>query len=40
MSETNSEIQTPSNDGIKLNGLFAFKEGMATVTTKKASQFL
>ena len=35
MSETNSEIQTPSNDGIKLNGLFAFKEGMATVYNDK-----
>lgn len=35
MSENNSEIQTPSADGIKLNGLFAFKEGMATVYNDK-----
>jgi large subunit ribosomal protein L3 len=36
MSETqNSETQTPSAEGIKLNGLFAFKEGMATVFNDK-----
>lgn len=36
MSEVqNSETQTPSADGIKLNGLFAFKEGMATVYNEK-----
>ena len=36
MSEAqNSETQTPSGDGIKLNGLFAFKEGMATVYNEK-----
>lgn len=31
----NSETQAPSDDGIKLNGLFAFKEGMATVYNDK-----
>lgn len=36
MSEVqNSETQAPSNEGIKLNGLFAFKEGMATVYNEK-----
>ncbi len=35
MSETNSEAQSSSNDGIKLNGLFAFKVGMATVYNEK-----
>lgn len=36
MSEVqNSETKTPSADGIKLNGLFAFKEGMATVYNEK-----
>ena len=36
MSEVqNSETQTPSTEGIKLNGLFAFKEGMATVYNDK-----
>lgn len=36
MSEVqNSETQTPSAEGIKLNGLFAFKEGMATVYNDK-----
>ncbi|MEK6627856.1 MAG: 50S ribosomal protein L3 [Bdellovibrionota bacterium] len=36
MSETqNSETQAPSSEGIKLNGLFAFKEGMATVYNEK-----
>lgn len=36
MSETqNAETQTPSTEGIKLNGLFAFKEGMATVYNEK-----
>ena len=35
MSETNSEQQAPSQDGIKLNGLFAFKEGMATIYNDK-----
>lgn len=31
----NSETQSPSAEGIKLNGLFAFKEGMATVYNDK-----
>ena len=31
----NTETQAPSNEGIKLNGLFAFKEGMATVYNEK-----
>jgi large subunit ribosomal protein L3 len=31
----NAETNTPSAEGIKLNGLFAFKEGMATVYTDK-----
>ena len=36
MSEAqNSETQAPSTEGIKLNGLFAFKEGMATVYNDK-----
>lgn len=36
MSEAqNSETQSPSSEGIKLNGLFAFKEGMATVYNDK-----
>lgn len=36
MSEVqNSETQAPSAEGIKLNGLFAFKEGMATVYNEK-----
>ncbi len=36
MSETqNSETQATSADGIKLNGLYAFKEGMATVYNDK-----
>jgi large subunit ribosomal protein L3 len=36
MSEVqNSETQAPSAEGIKLNGLFAFKEGMATVYNDK-----
>lgn len=36
MSEVqNSETQSPSAGGIKLNGLFAFKEGMATVFNDK-----
>lgn len=37
MSETqqNAEIKTPSTEGVKLNGLFAFKEGMATVYNDK-----
>ncbi len=36
MSETqNSETQAPSSEGIKLNGLYAFKEGMATVYNDK-----
>lgn len=36
MSEVqNSETQTPSAGGVKLNGLYAFKEGMATVYNEK-----
>lgn len=36
MSEVqNSETQAPLSEGIKLNGLFAFKEGMATVYNEK-----
>lgn len=39
MSETQTQAETQnsatSNDGIKLNGLFAFKEGMATVYNDK-----
>lgn len=37
MSETqqNAETKTPSSEGVKLNGLFAFKEGMATVYNDK-----
>ena len=37
MSETqkNAETKTPSSEGVKLNGLFAFKEGMATVYNEK-----
>jgi len=36
MSEAqNSETQTPSAEGVKLNGLYAFKEGMATVYNEK-----
>lgn len=36
MSEVqNSETQTPSAEGVKLNGLYAFKEGMATVYNDK-----
>src|SRR3989344_3964785 len=37
MSEVqqNAETTTPSAEGIKLNGLFAFKEGMATVYNEK-----
>ncbi len=34
MSETN-ETQTPYSEGVKLNGLYAFKEGMATVYNEK-----
>ncbi len=34
MSE-NTETQTSSVEGVKLNGLFAFKEGMATVYNEK-----
>jgi len=33
MSET--QTQTPSAEGVKLNGLYAFKEGMATVYNDK-----
>jgi large subunit ribosomal protein L3 len=36
MSEVqNTETQTPSAGGVKLNGLYAFKEGMATVYNEK-----
>jgi large subunit ribosomal protein L3 len=35
MSEAQTETQTPSAEGVKLNGLFAFKEGMATVYNDK-----
>ena len=36
MSEMkHSETQAPSSEGVKLNGLFAFKEGMATVYNEK-----
>lgn len=31
----NTDVQTSSTEGIKLNGLFAFKEGMATVYNEK-----
>ncbi len=31
----NAETKTPSGEGVKLNGLFAFKEGMATVYNEK-----
>ncbi len=31
----NAETKTPSAEGVKLNGLFAFKEGMATVYNEK-----
>lgn len=31
----NAESKTPSADGIKLNGLYAFKEGMATIYNEK-----
>lgn len=34
MTELNNNIQASSNE-IKLNGLFAFKEGMATVYNDK-----
>jgi large subunit ribosomal protein L3 len=36
MSEAqNSETQAPLSEGIKLNGLYAFKEGMATIYNDK-----
>jgi large subunit ribosomal protein L3 len=35
MSEAQTETQTPSAEGVKLNGLYAFKEGMATVYNDK-----
>jgi large subunit ribosomal protein L3 len=36
MSEVqNTQTQSPSGEGVKLNGLFAFKEGMATVYNEK-----
>ncbi|MEQ1721579.1 MAG: 50S ribosomal protein L3 [Pseudobdellovibrio sp.] len=35
MSEAQNETQATSSEGIKLNGLFAFKEGMATVYNDK-----
>ena len=36
MSEVqNTETQSPSSEGVKLNGLYAFKEGMATVYNDK-----
>ncbi|MBC7419917.1 MAG: 50S ribosomal protein L3 [Bdellovibrio sp.] len=35
MSDTQTQTQATSDDGIKLNGLFAFKEGMATVYNDK-----
>lgn len=36
MSEiSHSENKTPSSEGVKLNGLFAFKEGMATIYNEK-----
>lgn len=31
----NAESKTPSAEGVKLNGLFAFKEGMATIYNDK-----
>jgi len=35
MSETQNETQATSTEGVKLNGLYAFKEGMATVYNDK-----
>ncbi len=35
MQTQNAESKTPSSEGVKLNGLFAFKEGMATVYNDK-----
>lgn len=35
MSEAQTETQSPSAEGVKLNGLYAFKEGMATVYNDK-----
>lgn len=34
-AQQNAETTTPSSGGVKLNGLFAFKEGMATVYNDK-----
>ena len=35
MQTQSAESKTPSSEGVKLNGLFAFKEGMATVYNDK-----